>query len=76
MIFTVRSYDVLLHHCSRFGEGWDTTNLCNIATLRSNVPVPSQEPVIQWLLFGAVLHICVSKKKCTLIWTFVFSFEL
>ena len=36
------------------------------------VPVQSQEPVIEWLSFDAVLHICF----CILIRPLVFSFEL
>ena len=40
------------------GEGWDPANMFNPATLFMYVPVPSQEPVIQWLSFVYVLHIC------------------
>ena len=39
------------------GEGWDPANMFNPATLCMYVPVPSQEPVIQWLSFVVVLHI-------------------
>ena len=58
LIFIVRSYVVLLFHCQ--GEGWDPANMFNPATLFMYVPVPSQEPVIQWLSFVYVLHICFS----------------
>ena len=57
LIFIVHSYVVLLHHCHRLGEGWDPANLFNPATLCMHVPVPNQEPVIQWLSFVAVLHL-------------------
>ena len=60
LIFIVRSYVVLLYHCPRLGEGWDPANMFNPATLFMYVPVPSQEPVIQWLSFVYVLHICFS----------------
>ena len=36
------------------------SNMFNPATLFMYVPVPSQEPVIQWLSFVYVLHICFS----------------
>ena len=60
LIFIVHSYVVLLYHCPRLGEGWDPANMFNPATLFMYVPVPSQEPVIQWLSFVYVLHICFS----------------
>ena len=59
-IFIGRSYSVLLHHCPRLGEGWGPANMFYPATFRIYVPVPSQEPVMQWLSFVAVLHICLS----------------
>ena len=58
LIFIVRSYVVLLYHCPGLGEGWDPANTFNPATLCMFVPVPSQEPVIQWLSFVYVLHFC------------------
>ena len=42
------------------GDGWDPDNMFNPATFYMYVPVPSQEPVIQWLLFVYVLHFCFS----------------
>ena len=45
---------------SRLGEGWDPGNVFNPTTLCMYVPFPSQEPVIQWLSFVYVLHICFS----------------
>ena len=49
----------------------------NPATLFMYVPVPSQEPVIQWLSFVYVLHICFSFIFFfTLVRPLVFSFEL
>ena len=42
------------------GEGWDPANVFQPATLFMYVPVPSQEPVIQWLSFVQVLYICSS----------------
>ena len=59
LIFIVRSYVVLLYHCTRFGGG-DPANMFNPATFCMYVPVPSQDPVIQWLSFVYVLHICFS----------------
>ena len=43
----------------RLGEGWDPPNMFNPAILCMYVPVPSQEPVIQWLSFVYALHICL-----------------
>ena len=40
------------------------------------VPVPSEEPVIQWLSFVYVLHICFSFIFFTQIRSLVFLFEL
>ena len=48
----------------------------NPATLFMYVPVPSQEPVIQWLSFVYVLHICFPFIFCIQIRPLVFSFEL
>ena len=33
-----------------YGEGWDPFNMFNRATLFMYVPVPRQEPVIQWFI--------------------------
>ena len=52
--------------------GWDPTNMFNPATLCMYVPVPSQEPFIQWLSFAYVLHIVF----CSEIRPIVFLFEL
>ena len=57
LIFIVRSYVVLLHHCPRLGEG-DPANMIKPAAFCMYVPVPSQEPVFQWLSFVYVLYIC------------------
>ena len=57
--FVVLSYVELLYHCPRLGV-CDPANMFNSATLCMYVPVPSQEPVIQWLSFVYVLHICFS----------------
>ena len=51
LIYIVRSKDVLLHHCSRLGDGWDHANMFNSATFCMYMPVPSQEPIIQWLSY-------------------------
>ena len=52
LIFIVRSYVVLLYHCPRLGGGLGSpANIFNPATLFMYVPVPSQEPVIQWKSF-------------------------
>ena len=62
LIMIVCSYVVLLHvyHCSRLEEGCGPANIFNPATLCMHVPVPSHEPVIQWLSFVYVLHVCFS----------------
>ena len=59
LIFIVRSYVVLLYHCPRLGVGWDPANMFNPAIFCMYMPVSSQEPVIQWLSFVYVLHICL-----------------
>ena len=41
-----------------YGEGLDPVKMFNPAKLFMYVPVPSREPVIQWLSFVYVLHIC------------------
>ena len=41
-------------------KGWDTAYMFNTATFCILVSVPSQEPVIKWLLFVGALHICFS----------------
>ena len=59
LIFIVCSYVVLLHNCPRLCCGFGATKLdqtCHIL----HVPVLSQKPVIQWLSFVYVLHICFS----------------
>ena len=78
LIFIVRSYGVLLYHCHRLGEGLDPANMFNSTTFCMYVPVHSQEPKIQWLSFGYVLHIwfLFKKKMCTHIRPLVFSFGL
>ena len=60
LILIVRSYVVLLHYCPRLGEGWDPANMFNTATIFVNVNFRSQEPVIHWLSFVDVKHICFS----------------
>ena len=51
-------------YCYTTVPGWredsDPANMFNPATLFLYVPVQSQEPVIQWLSFVYVLHICFS----------------
>ena len=43
-----------------YGQGCDPANMFNPTTFCMYVPVPSQEPVIQWFSFVNVLHICFS----------------
>ena len=52
------------------------TNMFNPATLFMYVPFPSQEPVIQWLSFGYVLHIFFSFIFLLYYKAVIFSFEL
>ena len=65
MMFTARSYVVLLHYCPRLREGWDPAYMFNPAIFCMYVPVPSQEPVIQWLSFVYVLYVFFSLFFCT-----------
>ena len=58
IIFIVRSCVVLLYRCPRLGKGWDQSYIFNPATLCIYMPVPSQEPLFQWLSFVDVIHIC------------------
>ena len=48
--------------CTVTGQGkdWACANMLNPTTFCMYVPVQSQEPVIQWLSFGCVLHYCFS----------------
>ena len=69
LIFIIRSYVVLLHHCSRLGEGWHPSNMLNLATFCMQLLLSNQS-------FGDVSHICFSFIFYTQIRPLVFSFEL
>ena len=59
-LYVACSYDILLYHCPRLGEGWDAANMFHPAKFCMYMPLLSQEPVIQWLSFVYVLQICFS----------------
>lgn len=75
MNFIVCSYVVLVHHCPRLGAGVGAGKHVEPRHIL-NVPVQSLEPLIQWLSFVTVYHICLLFVVLYINQAFRFSFEL